>query len=239
LYPVVLVHGGYGQGADWISTPDGRRGWASLLVERGYQVYVVDRPGQGRPPYFPWFHGYFDQHAQTFEGVAKEMGLDASDAAVVQAVASKGQPMTNNAITRQVWGTRGAMLLDKIGPAIFVTHGDGAVLASMTAQERPNLVKGIVAIEAPKGWQPVGVSSKASGVPVVDDLDLHGSGPFPMWSKNNREALQPVCKWIESTAPAAPAPALDLHPNHESTALKLADQGCFWVGVQHKQMPYG
>jgi len=239
LYPVVLVHGGYGQGADWISTPDGRRGWASLLVERGYQVYVVDRPGQGRPPYFPWFHGYFDQHAQTFEGVAKELGLDASDAAVVQAVASKGQPMTNNAITRQVWGTRGAMLLDKIGPAIFVTHGDGAVLASMTAQERPNLVKGIVAIEAPKGWQPVGVSSKASGVPVVDDLDLHGSGPFPMWSKNNREALQPVFKWIESTAPAAPAPALDLHPNHESTALKLADQGCFWVGVQHKQMPYG
>jgi len=120
--PVVLVHGGYGQGADWISTPDGRRGWASLLVERGYQVYVVDRPGQGRPPYFPWFHGYFDQHAQTFEGVAKELGLDASDAAVVQAVASKGQPMTNNAITRQVWGTRGAMLLDKIGPAVFLVH---------------------------------------------------------------------------------------------------------------------
>src|SRR6266436_2491537 len=135
FYPVVLVHGGYGQGADWISTPDGRRGWASLLVEEGHQVYVVDRPGQGRPPYFPWFHGYFDEHAQTFEGVAKDLGMDANDPAVAQAVASKGQPMAINAITRKVWGTRGAMLLDKIGPAIFVTHGDGALLAGLAAQE--------------------------------------------------------------------------------------------------------
>ncbi len=223
-YPVVLVHGGYGQGADWISTPDGKRGWASLLVEQGYKVYVVDRPGQGRPPYFPWFHGYFDERAQTFEGVAKELGRDVNDPVVAQAVASKGQPMANNAITQNVWRTRGAMLLDQIGPAIFVTRGDGAALAWVTAQERPNLVKGIAAIEAPKTWQQVGVASKASGVPVVEDLDLQG--------------LQ---KWMESTAPAAVAVAAgnDAHPNHESTALKLADQGCFWVGVQRKQMSYG
>src|SRR5438105_4679334 len=32
-YPVVLIHGGYGQGSDWLSTPDGRRGWISHLVE--------------------------------------------------------------------------------------------------------------------------------------------------------------------------------------------------------------
>ena len=31
----------------------------------------------------------------------------------------------------------------------------------------------------------------------------------------------------------------DPHPNRESTALKLADQGGFWVGVQRKKMPYG
>src|SRR5690348_4715 len=34
-YPVVLIHGGYGQGSDWLSTPDGRRGWASLFLEQG------------------------------------------------------------------------------------------------------------------------------------------------------------------------------------------------------------
>ena len=221
-YPVVLVHGGYGQGADWISTPEGKRGWASLLVEQGYKVYVIDRPGQGRPPYFPWFHGYFDERAQTFEGAAKELGRDVNDPVVAQAVAAKGQPMANNAITQNVWRTRGAMLLDQIGPAIFVTRGDGAALAWVTAQERPNLVKGIAAIEAPKTWQQVGVASKASGVPVVEDLDFPG--------------LQ---KWMESAAPGAVVAEKDAHPNHESTALKLADQGCFWVGVQRKKMSYG
>src|SRR5689334_5320101 len=35
-YPIVLVHGGASQGTDWISTPDGRRGWASLLLDLGY-----------------------------------------------------------------------------------------------------------------------------------------------------------------------------------------------------------
>src|SRR5690348_13563292 len=43
-YAVVLVHGGGGQGTDWMSTPDGRRGWATLLLEQGYKVYIVDRP---------------------------------------------------------------------------------------------------------------------------------------------------------------------------------------------------
>ena len=73
-YPVVLIHGGYGQGSDWISTPDGRRGWATLLLEQGYKVYVLDRPGQGRNPYHPWVHGYFDKEAPTFEEVAKTIG---------------------------------------------------------------------------------------------------------------------------------------------------------------------
>ena len=81
-YPVVLIHGGYGQGSDWISTPDGRRGWATLLLEQGYKVYVLDRPGQGRNPYHPWVHGYFDQEAPTFEGVAKTIRIDANDPAV-------------------------------------------------------------------------------------------------------------------------------------------------------------
>src|SRR5579863_7734543 len=179
-YPVVLIHGGYGQGSEWISTPDGKRGWASLLVEQGYKVYVVDRPGQGRPPYFPWFHGYFDERAQTFEGAAKELGRDVNDPVAAQAVASKGQPMANNAVTQNVWRTRGAMLLDQIGPAIFVTRGDGAVLASLAAQERPNLVRGIAAIEAPAG-----MAAKAASLPVIENPDFQG-----------------VLKWIESTAPA-------------------------------------
>src|SRR5262245_44112007 len=52
-YPVVLIHGGGGQGLDWLGTPDGRRGWATLRVQQGYAVYVVDRPGHGRSSFHP------------------------------------------------------------------------------------------------------------------------------------------------------------------------------------------
>ena len=201
-YPVVLIPGGYGQGSDFISTPDGRRGLATQLIEQGYKVYVLDRPGQGRNPYHPWVHGYFDPHAPTFEDVARRMSANANDPAVAQVVASLGQPMSNNPLTQNIWRTRGAMLLDDIGPAILVTEGDGAAFAQVVAKERPKLVKGIIAIE----------QSPDSLLDEIGKLSLENP-------------------------PAAPAIHVDR--NSESTALKLADQGCFWVGVQHKKMPYG
>ena len=68
-YPIVLVHGGGGQGLDWMGTPDGRRGWATILLEEGYKVYVVDRPGHGRSPYHPDLHGGWPG-AQTLESIS-------------------------------------------------------------------------------------------------------------------------------------------------------------------------
>ena len=221
-YPVVLIHGGYGQGSDWIGTPDGRRGWATLLLEQGYKVYVLDRPGQGRNPYHPWVHGYFDKEAPTFEGVAKTLRTDANNPAVAQIVASMGQPMANNPLTQNLWRSCGAKLLDKIGPAILITHGDGLVFAAVTAQERPNLVKGVVSVEPPGG------------------PSIRLEGAIPALTVANREALEPVLRWMDaSIAKDGSATSPDTNPNRDNTALKLADQGCFWVGVQRKQMSYG
>ena len=47
-YPIVFIHGGGGQGTDWLETPDGRDGWVDYFVADGWDVYVVDRPGHGR-----------------------------------------------------------------------------------------------------------------------------------------------------------------------------------------------
>jgi len=204
-FPVVLIHGGFGQGSDWFSTPDGRRGWASLFLEQGYKVYVLDRPGQGRNPYQPFVHGAFAAQAPTFE-------------ANPQTVASMGQPMPNNATTQNVWRTRGAMLLDDIGPSILVTEGDGAVFARVTAEARPALVKGVVAVAPPAG--------------TAFNVSMTASNREP-------QSLPPVLAWLDRTFPEASAVTADPHPNRESTALKLADQGGFWVGVRRKQMPYG
>jgi len=223
-YPVVLIHGGFGQGSDWLSTPDGKRGWATQFLEQGYKVYVLDRPGQGRNPYQPFVHGAFARQAQTFEATARVLNLPVSDPRVAQAVAALGQPMPNNAATQTIWRTRGAMLLDDIGPAILVTDEDGAMFATVVAEARPNLVKGIVTVAPPAN------ARQPAGVPV---RVVNGG-------KHSREGLAPVLNWIDQTVSAPPAIAApDPHPNRESTALKLADQGGFWIGIQRKQVSYG
>ncbi len=45
---VTFVHGGGGQGAEFITTSDGRPGWAHCFLRAGYPVYILDRPGHGR-----------------------------------------------------------------------------------------------------------------------------------------------------------------------------------------------
>ena len=50
-YPIVLIHGGVGAGQAFVSTPDGRTGWAQYFAKKGFAVYVVDQPGRGRSMY--------------------------------------------------------------------------------------------------------------------------------------------------------------------------------------------
>lgn len=285
-YPVVLISGGYGQGSEWFSTPDGRRGWAAHLLEQGYKVYVLDRPGQGRNPYHPWVHGAYDPHAPTLESAAQTFASpanghtqwpgpgDANDPAVAQLVASLRQPMQPNVLTEDIWRTRGALLLEEIGPAILLTRADGAAFAWTVAGARPELVRGVVAVEpsAPRGQEPrdfshlskipvalvtAEVSASRAAAPglaaalrqagcMADEIrladhNIRGNGTLLMLEKNNREALQPILDWMESAVNhGAPAGAVaDPHPNKESTALRLADQGCFWIGIQRKPMSYG
>ena len=187
-YPMVLVHGGGGQGLDWMGTPDGRRGWAQILLEQGYKVYVVDRPGHGRSPLHPVLHGAFPPQAGTLENISGRFTPPNPTATskplpfqhfhnqwvgegtvgsvnLNQFVASQGgsyvvvpgpptQPGAPNpaqaqatAIAHMAWRERGALLLDKIGPAIIMTHSAGGPFGWLVAEIRPNLVKGIVAIE--------------------------------------------------------------------------------------------
>lgn len=37
-YPLVFWHGGVQTGTNFLNTPDGRQGWASFFLERGYVV---------------------------------------------------------------------------------------------------------------------------------------------------------------------------------------------------------
>src|SRR4051794_18290870 len=51
--PIVVVHGGGFTGSCYLSTPDGRAGWAYDFLRHGYRVIVPDWPGVGRSAAFP------------------------------------------------------------------------------------------------------------------------------------------------------------------------------------------
>ena len=80
-----------------------------------------------------------------------------------------GMPAGGPDSQHMVWRQRGAMLLDKIGPAIIMTHSAGGPFGWLVAEIRPNLVKGIVAIEG--GGQPFGGGNVwgMSSIPVAYD----------------------------------------------------------------------
>jgi pimeloyl-ACP methyl ester carboxylesterase len=167
-FPLVLIHGGGGQGLDWMQTVDGRAGWSTLLVERGYKVYVVDRPGHGRSSFHPDVIGPMGAPFPFQAGVGifrsptegpmshptahlhtQWPGTREDDDPALEAIVVSSGPMPADlALSQALDQSRGAELLDRIGPAVLMTHSLGGPAGWLIADARPDLVKGLVAIEA-------------------------------------------------------------------------------------------
>jgi pimeloyl-ACP methyl ester carboxylesterase len=242
-WPVVLIHGGAGQGTDWMTTPDGRPGWATLLLQEGYIVYVVDRPAQGRPAFHPNVNGDFPPQAPTYQAATREIPElgGPSPRVLDQFVASLGPAMPINARTQNVWREKAGQLLDEVGPAVLMTHGDSSAFGWLAVQARPDLVKAIVAVvpaQLPQG--------EARNIPVhIVTPTSPEDGPYVMMQRDNRAALQPVLGFLatqfgamSATSPGPKTPPVNPQPG-DSVAMRLADHGHFWTGVQQKKMPYG
>ena len=167
-HPIVMIHGAAQTGSNFTGTPDGRKGWAQYFVEQGYAVYVVDQPARGRSAYldevgpltrFPasqieerftaseqfttWLHVWPQAKLHTqWPGTGRR-----GDPIFDQFYASQVQYISNNAITQQLNRDAGAALLDKIGPAIVLTHSQSGAIGWAIADARPKLVKAVLAME--------------------------------------------------------------------------------------------
>ena len=181
-FPIVMVHGAIQTGTNFTGTPDGRMGWAEYFLRKGYAVYVVDQPGRGRASYAADIEGpqaFPDLAAteQRFTASARSnlwpqarlhtqwpgTGL-AGDPVFDQFYASQ-VPFVRTPVTAQTM-SRDALLalLEKIGPAIVMTHSQSGAMGWLTADARPDLVRALIQVE-PSG-------------PPVHDIDTIGAPEF-------------------------------------------------------------
>ena len=175
--PLVMIHGGGGQGTDYLGTADGREDWVHWFVRQGYAVYVVDRPFHGRSPFHPELQGEMGPPAPTglFERLFsrpasfednwpqaklhdKWPGSGAFGDPDFDSFLASGGPTLRDIEQNHLDCQRaGAELLDRIGPAIVMTHSAGGPMGWLMADVRPELVRAVIAVE------PVGPPFSALG----------------------------------------------------------------------------
>jgi pimeloyl-ACP methyl ester carboxylesterase len=168
-YPLVLIHGAGQTATNWMGTPDGRAGWADYFLEQGYVVYLVDQPARGRSPWHPSVNGPLQMRPPSW--VSQRFTAPEIDHIWPQALkhtqwpgngdkkGRQGDPVFDAFYATQVEGLEsavetqtlvqadGAALLDKIGPAILITHSQSGAFGWLLADARPETVKAIIAME--------------------------------------------------------------------------------------------
>ena len=203
-WPIMMIHGGGQSGTNFTGTPDGREGWAQYFLRQGYAVYVVDQPGRGRAAYLADLYGgvtppSLDNVQRRF--VAPERyrlwpqarlhtqwpGTGAPGDAVFDQFYASQLPSIQDFTLQQVLNRDAIVaLLDRIGPAIVLTHSQSGAFGWPVADRRPDLVKAILAVEP-------------NGPPFFDITNV----PAPEWFRDSATQTRP---WGVTAVPLSYAP---------------------------------
>jgi pimeloyl-ACP methyl ester carboxylesterase len=163
-YPIVMFSGGGQSGLNYTGTPDGREGWMQYFLRQGYPVYALDQPSRARSPHQPEVgpqsRNSVDRIQERFTAPERAKlwpqatlhtqwpgsGL-AGDPVFDQFYAQIYPSLTSFPRQQELNRDAGAALLDRIGPAILLTHSQSGTFGWLVADARPNLVKAIIAME--------------------------------------------------------------------------------------------
>lgn len=160
-YSIVFIHGGGGQGCEFLSTPDGRPGWAQYFLSLGFAVYIVDRTGHGRSHFsaelgdpvnllnYELVQDLFTHPKVKISGPLADLAKNwpQGDEVLDQFMAGIGPVIGSLEKTEMFARQAGAELLQRIGPSILITHSMGGPCGWVIADECPEFVKGIISIE--------------------------------------------------------------------------------------------
>jgi pimeloyl-ACP methyl ester carboxylesterase len=168
-YPILFNSGGGHTARFYDTTPDGREGWLTLFLREGFPVYGVDRPNTGRsgtdickinavklgkapPSELPAINRYAAESSWvTFRWGPRfgepypntQFPVEYADSYYPQTVSTYRDPdETRKSVAAY------AALIDKIAkPVIFQSWSSSGLLGYLTAIERPDSVKAILAVE--------------------------------------------------------------------------------------------
>lgn len=164
-YPLVMLHGMAQTATNWLGTPDGRPGWAELFAAEGYDVYLVDQPARGRSAWQPKLDGELASFAASFQewlftaSAADPRWPQATKHTQWPGSGRRGDPafdafyatqvpyLADQVETQRLMLAAGTGLLDRIGPAVLMTHSQAGTFGWLLGDARPELVEAIVAVE--------------------------------------------------------------------------------------------
>jgi len=215
-YPLILIHGGGMTASTWEDTPDGRPGWQTYFLDKGYDVYMIDSVGRGRAgmssaqlqtgePIYPtaqgtWALARIGPPGSYNTDPAKRVGfpgvkfpLAAFDTLMRERVPSRGS--AEAAATAKALSS----LIQRICPCVLIAHSSGGPYALEAAVQYPDKIKAVVAIE-PAGAPDPSKEAATGNVKSVPHLFLWGDflGGDPIQQK----AMPPVRAWSAALAGA-------------------------------------
>jgi len=188
--PLVLWHGAGQSSKTWETTADGREGYQTIFLRRGFGVYVLDQPRRGAagrsmvastitpaPDEQFWYGmfriGVWPDYFPNVQFARDPETLDQYFRAMTPNTGPFDMGIVSNAVSA---------VFDKIGPGILVTHSQSGGPGWQTAIKNKN-VKAIVAYEPgsnfifPEGEVPPAMPSAAGtlegvAVPLEDFKQL-------------------------------------------------------------------
>jgi pimeloyl-ACP methyl ester carboxylesterase len=248
-YPVIMVHGGGHTGKTYETTPDGREGWFTTFTRRGFAPYVVDAPNRGRTGYDP------TNRYKVFLGLEPASSLEIGNIysahsawvafrfGATYGVQYPGQQFPiehlNDYVMQLVPSYRAAQdplivkalvaLLEKLGPSVLIGHSTGGANVLNVATERPDLVKGLVALE-PSGYPPEERRGVLAKLPLVIVLGDHQ----PETTIKNTKAFADNLKKLGGEASTIVLPEVGIHGNGhmmmmERNSEQVADLVEGWI----------
>ncbi len=258
--PIIMVHGANHTGVTFETTPDGREGWSTYFTRKGFPVYVVDQSGRGRSNFDPSsineakLSGKVDsmpaiaiatrESAWMSYRLGPSFGVfwptsrfpqQALDQYFSQS-ASMAETTLPGALENTTENLK--LLLDKIGPAILLTHSQSGALGLAAAKARPDKMRALVSVEG--DCIPMTAEDIARPMKRFPMLSVWGDNTFGFPSRNGDERRNGCSTSIKALRDGGARADFVLLPEHgitgnshmmmlETNNLQIADLIMEWL----------